>query len=663
MIVMYGEAKVFHTLLPPNKVMEVLRRYVDLRPSGTEVVHITQSLGRVLAEDVIAPNDAPPYDRSEVDGYAVISHDTFGADEDNPIKLQLVGRVKIGEPPSLDIKHRTCCEIDTGAPIPRGADAVVMVEYTKKLSNNEIVVYRTVSPGENIAFTGTDITKNEVILRKGTLITPREVSVLAAVGVSKVKVYKKVKVGIISIGSELVSPGGRLELGKIFDVNQYLITSALSELGLNTKSYGILPDNEDLLNKALTTALSENDVVITSGGTSAGVEDITYRVTNRLGKPGVVIHGLKIKPGKPTFIAIIGKKLIFGLPGFPLSAAVVLHYVVKPILLRMSGIRILELPYVEAKLTTKVLGAKGRLTLVPVIVTKRRNGILHACPIPARSGSIRTLLTADGFVEVPEESDVLEANTRVKVLLLTKKLRMSELIVMGSHDYVLERVIMDKCSNKSVKIVNVGSLNGILAVGEGVADLAGTHLLDPETSQYNVPYIKRLGLWDKIVLIRGYLREVGLIIAKGNPKGITGIKDLLRNDIVMINRNKGSGTRTLLDVKLRDLARELNIKFTELTRKIRGYSYEVSTHTAVAAAVAQGRADVGLGIRYAAELYGLDFIKLGNELFDIVINKESINNECVSELIKFLKSHELNNLLNEFKGYLPHKNTGNIMEL
>ncbi len=659
---MVGEAKIFHTLISPSQVMNVLSRYVNLSPPGIEIVDITQSLGRVLAEDVVAPHDAPPYDRSEVDGYAVVSHDTFGADEDNPIKLHLVGRVKIGEASSFDVKPGTCSEIDTGATVPRGADAVVMVEFTKKLSSNEIVIYRSVSPGENIAFTGTDIAKNEVVLREGTLITPKEISVLAAVGVSRVKVYKKIKVGVLSIGSELVSPGCELKLGKVFDVNQYLITATLSRLGTVVKAYGILPDSEDIIKNALDIALNENDVVITSGGTSAGVEDITYRVVNKLGKPGVVIHGLKIKPGKPTFIAVIGKKLIIGLPGFPLSAAIVFHYVVKPLLLKMMGLKNVELPYIEAELSTKIIGSKGKLTLIPVIVT-RRSGIIYACPIPVRSGSIRTLLTADGFVEVPENTDILKPHTRVKVLLFSETLKISELIVMGSHDYVLERTIAHACCSKNVKIINVGSLNGILAVSEGVADLAGIHLLDPETFKYNVPYIIRLGLRDKVILVRGYLREVGLIVARGNPKGISGIRDLLRNDVVMINRNKGSGTRTLLDMKLRDLARELNVKFTELIRKIRGYSYEVTTHTAVAAAVAQGRADVGLGIRYAAELYGLDFIKLGDELFDIVINKGSINNECVNKLIHFMKSSEFRKLLNEFKGYAPHENTGNILEL
>jgi len=653
-------ARIFHTLASPSEVVSILSKYVDLSPLGVEAVDITRSVGRVLAEDVIAPYDTPPFDRSEVDGYAVLSCDTFGADEDNPIKLRLVGSIKIGEAPTLEVRSGECAEIDTGAIIPRGADAVVMIEYTKNLGNNGVLIYRSVSPGENIAFAGTDIAKGEVLLRKGTLITPKEVSVLAAVGINEVKVYKRVRVGVLSIGSELVNPGSRLELGKIFDVNQYLVATTLKELGAIVNSYGIIPDDELAIKNALNKALSENDLVITSGGTSAGIGDITYRAVNALGKPGIVIHGLKIKPGKPAFFAVVDGKLIVGLPGFPLSAAVVFHYVVKPIILRIMGLRDIEPPHIEAELSTKIVGSKGKTTLIPVVLSKRGSST-YACPIFTRSGSIRTLLIADGFVEIPEGTEVLEARTRVRVLLLSEAVRIPELIVMGSHDYVLERIILSVCHGKNVKIVNVGSLNGILAVAEGRADIAGTHLLDPESSEYNLPYIRRLGLEGRVALVRGYVREVGLIIAKGNPKGIEGIRDLLRSDVVMVNRNKGSGTRTLLDVKLRDMARELNIGFSELIRKIRGYSYEVQSHTAVAAAVAQGRADVGLGIRYAAELYNLDFIKLGDELFDIVINKESMNSDCVNKLLQYLRSSEFKKLLNEFKGYSTHKDTGKII--
>ncbi len=657
---MSREAKVFHILAAPSEVASILSKYVNLDPPGTEVVDVTQSVGRVLAEDVAAPYDAPPFDRSEVDGYAVLSRDTFGADEDNPIKLRLIGSARIGKAPTLEVRPGECAEIDTGAVIPRGADAVVMIEYTKRLGNNEVLIYRSVSPGENIAFTGTDIAKGEVLLKKGTIITPREVSVLAAVGVSNVKVYKRIKVGILSVGDELVSPGSKLEAGKIFDVNQYLLITTLRELGTIVRSYGIAPDDEFTVKNILSNALSENDLVITSGGTSAGAGDITYRVIDSLGEPGIVIHGLKLKPGKPTFFAVVDGKLIIGLPGFPLSAAIVFHYVVKPIILRMMGLKDTESPCIEAKLNTKIIGSKGKTTLVPVILTRRGKSTL-ACPIFSRSGSIRTLLIADGFIEIPEGVEVLESGTNVRVLLFSEVTRVPELIVMGSHDYVLERIILSICHSKSVKIVNVGSLNGILAVAEGRADVAGTHLLDPESSEYNLPYIRRLGLSSRVILVRGYIREVGLIIAKGNPKGIKGIRDLLRSDIVMVNRNRGSGTRTLLDLKLRNLAKELNVSFNELVRRIRGYSYEVHTHTAVAAAVAQGRADVGLGIRYAAELYNLDFIRLGNEIYDIVISKDSMNSKYMSKLLQYLRSSEFRRLLNEFKGYSTHKDTGKII--
>ncbi|MCD6323599.1 MAG: molybdopterin biosynthesis protein, partial [Desulfurococcales archaeon] len=287
--------KLFHRLVKPVEVLDVLKKYVELRPTGTEVVTLADALGRVLAEGVYASWDAPPFDRSEVDGYATVARSLEGAEEDNPVALRVTGHVKIGETPTLEIRVGEAAEIDTGAMIPRGADSVVMVEYTKQ-KGNEVLVYRSVAPGENIARAGSDILRGELILREGTLLTSAEIAALAAVGVDKVKVFKSPRVGIISIGDELVEPGAELKGSQIFDVNTYSLAAAVKELGGTPKIYGIVKDEESSIRNALLKALSESDIVLTSGGTSAGVGDLTYRVLDSLGSPGVVIHGLKQKP-------------------------------------------------------------------------------------------------------------------------------------------------------------------------------------------------------------------------------------------------------------------------------------------------------------------------------------------------------------------------------
>lgn len=655
-------AKIYHNLVSVDEVIPIIEKYMDLRPRETFYVNLSNALGMVLAEDVIAPNDAPPFDRSEVDGYAVVSKSVVGAEEDRPIRLKIKGVSKIGEVPRHEVKAGEAIEIDTGAIIPRGADAVIMVEYTKRL-DNEVLVFKAVAPGENIAFTGSDIVKGEIILKEGTVLTARELALLAAIGIDKVKVYKPPNVGVISIGREIIDPGKELKLGKIYDVNSYALYGSLKEMNLNVTRYGIVTDDYESIKNVLLRALTENDIIITSGGTSAGIDDLTYRVVDSLGSPGIVIHGLKIKPGKPTFFAIIGDKLVVGLPGFPLSALMIHTLLVKQILYKMMGYKDHELNKlaVKAELTTRILGASGRETLVPVALISTLRG-LKAFPIFTKSGSISPMVYADGFIRISEDRGYVDQGEKVNVYLFSQFIKIADMVIIGSHDYGLERIINLMEPRPNVKLINAGSLAGLIAVARGEADIGGIHLLDEQTMTYNISYFRKLGLEGKAILVRGYRRNVGLIIDKGNPKNIKGIQDLLRNDIVFINRNKGSGTRVFLDFKLKQLATKLGISFQELTNKIRGYTLEVSTHTAVAAAVNQGRADVGIGIEMAAHLYGLDFIKLWEEQFDFVVNKDSLNKRSVSAFIKILKSSEIKECIERnLRGYKVPADIGNII--
>ncbi|MEM0504773.1 MAG: molybdopterin biosynthesis protein [Sulfolobales archaeon] len=641
--------KVFHTLVSVDDVLSVLGRYYRVEPLGVEVVGLRESLWRVLAEDVVAPVDVPPFDRSEVDGYAIISSDVVGAEEDSPVRLRVVGCSRIGEPSLVEVGFGEAVEVDTGAVIPRGADAVVMVEYCRRVGD-EVYVYRSVSPGENIAFTGGDVMRGDLILGRGTLITPRELPLIAAVGLDRVAVFKRPRVGLVSIGSELRYPGESLRLGEIFDVNTYSISALLKELRLDTTIYGIVSDDYDSVYSIISKMLNENDIVITSGGTSAGFTDVTYRVINDLGSPGVVIHGLKVRPGKPTIFGVVNGKLVIGLPGFPLSAVMIFNVVVKPLLLRIMGLDAKVERKIPSIIAEKVLGGKGREHLIPVVLVSRGNE-LTSYPVPTASGSISVFEVADGFIRVPENVGFINEGERVDTYLLSNDVMPADLVMIGSHDYGINVALSLLKPRPNAKVVNVGSLAGLIIVGKGGSDIAGTHLLDEETNTYNLPFLDRLGLRSKVVLIRGYARKVGLIIQRGNPKNIKGVEDLLRSDVVLINRNRGSGTRTLLDMFLKNLAKEYGTDFREVVRKIKGYTVEAKTHTAVAAAVAQGRADVGLGIEVAAEMYGLNFIPLRDEHYDFAINTLSLDKPVVKGFIDVLKSDEFKDRLRRLRGY------------
>ncbi|MFB6491038.1 MAG: molybdopterin biosynthesis protein [Thermoproteus sp. AZ2] len=617
---------IFHNLITLDEAAKALLAHA--RPLGVEEVDLLQAYGRVLAEDVYSEVDVPPFDRSTVDGYAVVSSDLAGASELEPAKLRLVGRVEAGDFPSFEVSPGEAAEVATGAPIPRGADAVVMVEYTAE-RGGDVVVYRSAYPGENIMTAGSDISAGELVLRRCTRLTQREIGVLAAVGRDRVKVYRRPRVAVISTGNELAPPGSPLPPGKLYDINTYSISAAVSEAGGVPIPIGVIGDDPAQFREALRRGLEAADVVLLSGGTSAGPADLTYRVLGELGQ--ILFHGIMVRPGKPTIAAVADGKLIVGLPGYPSSALMIFHSVVRPALLAMQCLKPEPPASFKARLPFKVEGAKGRRTLYPAVLIRRGDEYV-AYPLNAESGAVSVLERADGYFVVPENVEFLDEGEAVDVYLF-ERYTPAELYFIGSHDIFIDKLI----AGLNVKAVYVGSMGGVLAVKRGEADVAGTHMLDPETGEYNIPIIRRLGV-SGAVLVRGFAREQGLVVAKGNPKGIKGFEDLLRPDVVMVNRPQGTGTRALLDINLAKVAEARGLALKELARRIRGYSYEVRTHTAVAAAVAQGRADVGMAIRYAAELYGLDFIPVGWEIYDLLVRREALDR--ARPLIEAVKSAE-----------------------
>lgn len=655
------ERKIFHQLIGLKEVFEIIERYFPLKPLGEEYIDLINSSGRVLAEDIYAPIDHPPFDRSEVDGYAVRSIDVAGADDLHPVKLRIIGSVEPGEKPLIEIKEKEAAEIATGAMLPRGADTVVMVEYTRKL-NNDVEIYRAAAPGENIAFTGSDISMGDLLLLKGTIITPNIIGLLAGLGVEKVKVYVKPKVAVFSTGNEVVEPGGELIEGKVYDVNGYLITSALNEIGVDARFMGKLQDIEEVVYSKINDALTWADIVITSGGTSAGLGDTIYRVFDKLGEPGVIIHGLKIKPGKPTVIAVADKKLLIGLPGFPLSCYMVFDQIVKPLMYKLLGTKPPRRRSIHARIAYRIKKPLGKTWLLPVSLIETPQGYA-AYPVSIRSGSISPFIYSDGYVVLPENTDLVLEDTVVETILFRDLNSIPKLIIIGSNDILLYRILVQYSLADQARIIPTGSMGGWRAVRRGEADIAPTHLLDEETFEYNIPFIERFGLKGKAVLIRGYERRLGILVKKGNPKKIRGIKDFLREDVVIVNRTRGSGTRVFLDHELMKIAAENNVSFNDLVKKIQGYTYEVKTHTAVAAAIAQGRADAGIAVELAAEMYNLEFIPLTWEKYDFLVLRRSMEKPIVRKFVDMLRDlrRRKNEIMSEFAGYKIPDSIGEII--
>ncbi len=651
--------RIFHRLVSIDEVEPIISKYVKLGPLGVESISLEDALGRVLAEDLYAPIDYPPFDRSEFDGYAVRAEDTFGADEEKPVRLKVKDIIRVGEVPSISIGPGEAIEISTGSVVPRGANAVVPEEYTQR-EGNYILVYKPVTPGFGISSTSSDISMGDLVLRKGVVLGPSEISLIAALGLNTVKVYRRVRVGIFSTGNEIVRPGSKLELGRIYDSNTYFLISYLRRLGISASYLGHLPDDYEVMRKNIEKALQDYDVIMTTGGTSAGVDDLIYRVFNNLGSPGVIIHGLKVKPGKPTVVAVVNRKLLFGLPGFPLSCAMVFHKVVRPLIAKLAGLRITEEPIIKAKVPYKIKVGKGRDWLIPVSLVHDGTNYL-AYPVTLSSGSVSAFVQADGYIHIESSREYVDEFEEVDVYLLKELRRLPKLVIIGSHDIALWRILEVSGLMDVSRVISVGSLRGWYAVARGEADIAPTHLLDEETGEYNVPYLSRLGLKDKAVLVRGYGRRIGFVIARGNPKKIRGFEDLLRDDVVLVNRVKGSGIRVLLDIELKELAKKLGFEFNELVSRIKGYTYEVKTHTAVAAAIAQGRADVGIAAEIAARMYGLDFIPLTTEIVDFLIRKDRLTKDAVKSFIEFLRSKECRELINSIPGYSVLKDTGEFL--
>lgn len=593
------------------------RQAIDFRPLGAEEVALETAWNLVLAEDVVSAVDVPSFDRSNYDGYAVRAADTYGAQEACPRRLRLLPEtIPTGAVPHSEITAATAMTIATGGMLPRGADAVVMVEHTD-IEDGELVVTKAVTPGFGVSFTGTDIAAGETVLRRGEVLGSRETGVLASIGQSRVRVRRRPKVAILSTGDELIPPGEPMHPGRIYDSNAQILADAVRELGGEPVRFGIVPDDVERLRARLHESLQSADVVLLSGGTSKGAGDLSYRVVRELSEPGIVAHGVALKPGKPICLASHRGKPVVILPGFPTSAIFTFHEFVAPVIRVLAGRPATERPTVAARMAVKVNSEIGRTEYLLVGLVQAEDG-LTAYPMGKGSGSVTTFSRADGFVTIGRHEEIVEAGAAVDVQLLSSELRVADLVVIGSHcvglDFLLSQL---QGRGFHTKFLAVGSTAGLQAAVRGECDLAGMHLLDPTTGQYNLPY-----LVPDLELIRGYGRRQGIVFRPADPRfeGHSAAEAIaaVRNDpaCVMVNRNQGSGTRILIDRLLQSVQPP-------------GYAVQSRNHNAVAAAVAQGRADWGVAIEWVARRAGLKFLPLEDEQYDFAVPKRRWNRPAV----------------------------------
>lgn len=606
----------------------------------TEIINTWEANGRITVNAQFSVISSPHYNSSAMDGIAVNSNKTFEASDRNHVVLT---------------EGMDYIVVDTGDPVPKQFDAVIMVEDLINVDDNHVEIYASAVPWQNIRPLGEDIVENQLIIPSNHKIRPVDIGALIAGGVNQVETYKKPTVGIIPTGTELVEPGTELKVGDIIDFNSRTFAAQVSDWGGIPNRYGIVKDDYQLIKNAVIKAAEENDIVLINAGSSAGREDFTSEVISEVGE--LIIHGVAIKPGKPVMMGIVNNKPIIGIPGYPVSAYFVMEEIAKKLILSYQGLKDIENKKVEAVLTKRVMSSLKYHEFVRVKLGFV-DGKYIAAPLTRGAGATMSLVKADGVLEIEQSIEGLESGTKVSVKLLNSEDNIKNtLLCIGSHDPIIDIAadIMHKNNNKFyISSANVGSMGGIMSLKTGETHIAPIHLLDMITGEYNKSYVDKYIKNKKIALIKCVGRIQGFMVEKGNPLNIEKFEDLTREEIRFVNRQRGSGTRLLLDYNLN----KLNINGD----KISGYYREEFTHLSVAAAVAAGDAEVGLGVYSAAKMMDLDFIPVCNEEYDIAVPVEYLETDIVKEFINTITSDEFKEELEKLGGY-DCTNTGKIIYL
>jgi putative molybdopterin biosynthesis protein len=618
----------FLEVVSPDEARARFARHIDSSPLPAETVPLAAALGRVLARDVVAPIDVPPFDRSNVDGFALRAADALGVSDSTPRRLRLNAEViACGHEPALEVVPGSATTIATGGMIPRGADAVVMVEHTDLIEEPPpaIALRRPAAAGQFISYAGSDIARGETLLRRGARIGSREIGMVAACGIAELDVVRRPKVAVLSTGDELVAPGAPLPPAGVFDSNGAIIAAAVSEAGGEPVAFGAVPDDVAALERATREALADCDLVLLSGGTSKGAGDLCHRVVARLGEPGIIVHGVALKPGKPLCLAVIEGKPLIVLPGFPTSAIFTFHAFVAPIIRARAGLPPEAARSIEAQVPLRISSELGRQEFVLVALIEGSEGPI-AFPTAKGSGSVTSFSQADGFLEIDALANALDAGSRARVTLIGESAAMPDLVLMGSHCVALDAVL-GALADEGIggRSIAVGSLGGVAAAERGQCDLAPVHLLDPASGIYNQHLVR-----DGLALVKGWQRLQGFLFREGDPRfagrsAEEAIKAALADPSCrMVNRNAGAGTRILIDQLIG-------------TARPPGYGNQPRSHNAVAAAVAQGRADWGIAIESVARMYGLAFLPLAPEDYDFLLVESRAERPAVQAFLKALR--------------------------
>jgi molybdopterin molybdotransferase/putative molybdopterin biosynthesis protein len=611
------------------------------KPLPGETVRVIDSLGRVTAEAVIAKISSPFYHSSAMDGYAVKFPETFGASERTPKRLSL------GE---------QAISVDTGDPIPDGFNAVIMIEDVQirksrqspvdsqgsenshdaaKTTNHMqeaecIEIIAPATPWQHVRVIGEDIVATELIVPENHVIRPVDIGAMLAGGHTEVQVRIRPRVVIVPTGTEIVEPGSYLKKGDIIEYNSRILSGLVSEWGGDPVRFGIVPDDLEQLKKSILDAVDAGDLVVVNAGASAGSEDYTAAAIRDLGE--VILHGVGIKPGKPLILGWVRGKPVLGIPGYPVSAYITFTLFVRPLIYQLQGLECKEPDTLKAMISRQVASTPGQEEFVRIKVGKVGAQYI-ATPISRGAGVLMSLVRADGFIRIPAMSEGIGSGTEVQVELLRSKTDIENTIVcIGSHDNALDllaNILKKRYPKFSLSSAHVGSMGGLIALKRGEAHIAGTHLLDEETGEYNIAFIQRLLPDRKINLVNLVYREQGLLVPKGNPKNIRGFPDLTRNDVVFVNRQAGAGTRLLTDKCLRELGINPN--------RVKGYEREEYTHMGVASAVLTGVADTGLAILASARALNLDFIPVAKERYDLAIPEEYLDSEMIRCLLSIIR--------------------------
>jgi putative molybdopterin biosynthesis protein len=608
-----------------------LTRAGGVDPPPAERVPLSEALGRITAEAVWAQLSSPHYHAAAMDGVAVRAADTAGATETIPRRL------KIGE---------QAIWVDTGDPLPSGTDAVIMAEHVHTVVEEIIEIMAAAAPWQHVRPLGEDIVATELVLPENHRLRPVDLGALAAAGHTSVSVRRRPRVAIIPTGTELVAHEDveHLKPGDIIEFNSLMLAGQVSEWGGIAERRPPVPDRRELLRAAVETALAEHDIVVVNAGSSAGSEDYTAAVLGELGE--VVVHGVAIRPGHPVVLAVARGKPVLGLPGYPVSTVLTAEIFLRPLVYRLQGRIALRRPTMTATISRKLLSPIGEDEFVRVTLGQVDDRVI-ATPLTRGAGVVMSLVRADGLVRIPRFSEGLHAGTEVTVELLRDRAEVANTIVaIGSHDVALDLLasyLRRLAPEMRLASANVGSLGGLLALQRRDAHLAGSHLLDEETGEYNRPFVQRLLPGEDILLINLAYRDQGLIVPPGNPQELRGLDDLTRPDVRFVNRQKGSGTRVLLDYHLKQQSIP--------PQRIAGYEREEYTHMAVAADVLSGTATAGLGILAAARALGLGFISLFKERYDLAVPRRHWESPLFEPLRQTLASPAYRQAVVDLGGY------------